>query len=438
MSRTATPQLARGRRPVTRLLLAVALLPAAAWSGGCASLTNPVADGIPVRRLPEEVLGRPREELRPIPLNLLRQREPDQYRVDRGDLLGVYVEDVLGVRGQPIPVQVINNPLSPKAAAQGFPIPVQDDGTILIPELPPLKVKGLTIPQVRDLIFGAVTGDPKVEGSKQLLNPETARILVDMIQPRTYSVLVVREDTQPVPVLGGAGVFGGNKKGAGFTVRLEAYKNDLLHALNATGGPPGLDAKNEVVIRRGQYDPADPTRGFVRIPLRARPEDPLTFTEQDIILRDGDTVYIEARDTEVYYTAGITGGNQIPLPRDYDLRVIEALAQVRAPLINGSFQNNAFVANAVNVGLGNPNPSLVSIVRRIPCTQKQIVIRVDVNQAFQDPRENILILPGDIIVLQERPGEATLRYLTQTIRFNTTWNMIRSRFFNTVTTGNHP
>jgi protein involved in polysaccharide export with SLBB domain len=438
MSRTATPQLARGRRPVTRFLLVVALLPVAAWSGGCASFTNPVADGIPVRRLPEEVLGRPREELRPLPLNLLRQREPDQYRVDKGDLLGVYVEDVLGIRGQPIPIQIINNPLSAKAAAQGYPVPVQDDGTIIIPELPPLKVKGLTIPEVRALVFGAVTGDPKVPGSRQLLRPDAAKVLVDLVQPRTYSVLVVREDTQPVPLTGGAGVFGGNKKGAGFTVRMEAYKNDLLHALNATGGPPGLDAKNEVVIRRGQYDPSDPTKGFVRIPLRARPEDPITFTEQDIILDDGDTVYIEARDTEVYYTAGIVGGNQIPLPRDYDLRVIEALAQVRAPLINGSFQNNAFVANAVNVGLGNPNPSLVSVVRRIPGTQKQIVIRVDVNLAFQDPRENILIQPGDIIVLQERPGEALVRYITQTIRFNTTWRVIRGMNFNVLMTGNNP
>ena len=82
-----------------------------------------------------------------------------------------------------------------------------------------------------------------------------------------------------------------------------------------------------MVIRRGQYDPADPAKGFVRIPLRARPDEPITFTESDIILNEGDTVYIEARDTEVYYTAGLMGGAQIPLPRDYDLRVIEAIVR---------------------------------------------------------------------------------------------------------------
>jgi hypothetical protein len=40
-------------RRVSALLLLGAVL-----SGDCASLSNPVADGVPVRRLPEEVLGR--------------------------------------------------------------------------------------------------------------------------------------------------------------------------------------------------------------------------------------------------------------------------------------------------------------------------------------------------------------------------------------------
>ena len=226
--------------------------------------------------------------------------------------------------------------------------------------------------------------------------------------------------------IGGIGsVAGTNRKGAGYTIKLDAYKNDLLRALNATGGPPGLDAKNEVVIRRGQYDPADPTKGYVRIPLRARPDEPLTFTEADILLGDGDTVYIEARDTETFTTAGLIGAAQVPLPRDYDLRVIEAIAQVRGPLINGSFNQNQFTPQAVNTGIGNPNASLVTVVRTLP-NRQQVRIRVDLNQAFRDPRENILILPGDQLVLQERPGEAAARYFTQTVRLNTSYEVFRT------------
>ena len=176
--------------------------------------------------------------------------------------------------------------------------------------------------------------------------------MVELMQPRQYRVLVVREDTQQyAPSFATAGttaaVVGTSKRGSAFSLRLEPGHNDLLQALTQTGGPPGLEAKNEIVIRRGKYDPTDPAKGYVRIPLRARPDQPLTFTQADITLDDGDTVFIEARDTEVYYTSGILGAAQIPLPRDYDLRVIEAIAQVRGPLINGSFSQNAFVASAV-------------------------------------------------------------------------------------------
>ena len=425
-------------RRTTRLLCALALLPVAGWSGGCASFTNPVADGIPVRRLPAELLSRPRSELQPVPLNLLRQRDPEAYRLDKGDVLGIVADEILTSAKQPIPVQFNPNPNAPKSAYQGLPVTVQDDGTIVLPLLPPIPVRGKTLAETRDLIIRMITKDPNTPGSKDLVKPDVVRVLVDLVQSRQYSVLVVREDTQGGPLSSGfGGVFGTNKKGAGFTVKLDAYKNDLLHALNATGGPPGLDAKNEVVIRRGQYDPADPSKGYVRIPLRARADDPLTFTEADIILAEGDTVYIEARDTEVYYTAGLMGGAQVPLPRDYDLRVIEAIAQVRGPLINGSFQNNAFVANAVNVGIGNPNPSLVTVVRRLPC-QQEVRIRVDLNQAFRDPRENILIQPGDIIVLQEKPGEALARYLTQTLRITTTFDVIRSASINSIGVSSNP
>src|SRR5262249_43149725 len=160
----------------------------------------------------------------------------------------------------------------------------------------------------------------------------------------------------------------------------------------------------------------------VRIPLRVRLDQPITFNQADITLDDGDTVFIEARDTEVYYTAGLLGSAQIPLPRDYDLRVIQAITQVRGPLINGSFSQNAFVANAVNTGIGNPNASLVTVVRQLPNNQ-QILIRVDLNEAFRDVRENIIVQPGDIVVLQERPEESLARYITQQLRVNTTWEV---------------
>ena len=204
-----------------------------------------------------------------------------------------------------------------------------------------------------------------------------------------------------------------------------------------TGGPPGLDAKNEVVILRGAYDPNDPAARKTRIPLRVYPDQPLAIREDDIVLLDGDIVKIEARDTEVYYTAGLIGGGQFQLPRDYDLDVIQAIAQVRGPLANGGFSQTAFVANSTSGGVGNPSPSLVTVLRQLP-DSRQIPIRVDLNKAFRDPRERIIIQPGDIIVMQERPGEAIARYLTETFRFSTGLQILRGGSLTQSATATNP
>src|SRR5215813_10814036 len=82
-------------------LLALCLAP-----GGCAAVSNPVADGIPVRRLPAEYLSPPKADLKTIPLTLLRQKPPEDYLLDGGDVLGVYIEGVVGEKNQPPPVRL--------------------------------------------------------------------------------------------------------------------------------------------------------------------------------------------------------------------------------------------------------------------------------------------------------------------------------------------
>lgn len=421
---------------MTRPVL-LALVLAAASSGGCASLTNPVADAVPVRRVPAELLGRPKADLRPVPLTMLRQRETDQYRLDKGDVLAVVAGDLFGPVNQAPPVRLPDQ--VNQTGATGYPVPVNDNGTITLPLLPaPLDVRGKTIPEVEKLVRDAVTG--QLPGfPKQLFPPGAARVTVQLLQKRRYQITVVREDTVQMPFTGmlNAPIYGGSKKGAGFNISLPAGENDVLHALNATGGPPGLDARNEIIILRGQYDPSDPATQATRIPLRIYPDQQLVIPEESIVLHDGDIIRIEARETEVYYTAGLVGGGQYPLPRDYDLDVIEALAQVRAPLINGSFNQNAFVGAAVQAGIGFPNPSLCVVLRQLP-NRQQLPIRVDLNRAFRDPRERILIQPGDVIVLQERPGEAIARYLTTTIRFNTVAESIKAPGLQQTITGNNP
>src|SRR5260370_40042061 len=70
------------------LLLAAPLV--CGFAGGCAALTNPVADGVPVRHLPEELLDPTKADEETIPLTTLGQPRPPAYRLEPGDVSGVY------------------------------------------------------------------------------------------------------------------------------------------------------------------------------------------------------------------------------------------------------------------------------------------------------------------------------------------------------------
>lgn len=351
--------------PVARLLGAVALLPVAVAGGGCLSVGRvpagccPAPDGIPVRRLPAEVVCRHRGPLEPVPLNLLRRPAPPAYRVDAGDVLAVYAEDVLGVRG-PVPTTPNPNPAAPTPAAQGYPLTVQDDGTILIPEVPPVPVRGMTVPEVRQAIVKAITVD------KKLIVPGKERVTVEVLQPRRVRVLVVRDDAA-VPSPEG-----------GFSLLLEGDRNDLLEALTRTGGLPGPGAKPAVTVRRGAGDKAT----WVRVPVRVRPGEVPPITEADVTLREGDTVHVEARGPELYTVVGGHGGGQFPLPPDADLRILEAVARAGCPA---------------------PACGAVTVSRPVGCN-RTITILVDLAMAVTDPRENIAVLPGDTIVMPDKHG----------------------------------
>jgi Polysaccharide biosynthesis/export protein len=404
--------------------LAAALL-AGVWSGGCAAVSNPVADAIPVHRLPPEILGKRKDEEKTIPLSLLHQKPPDIYRLGPGDVLSVFIEGVLPAepkQSPPInlPPPEQNTTVQPSL---GFPIPVREDGTIALPYIQPLKVEGRSIPDVQADIFKAYTAKPP-----EILKPDAARIFVSLYKPRQYHILVVRQDSGGLTV-GATGGLGQTKRGTGYVVNLPAYENDVLTALVRTGGLPGLDAENQVTVERGSiqnFDQKDEVLKHVneggvspsiRIPLRLRPDEPIPFKPEDVILHNGDIVFIEARDTEVFYTGGLLPPKQYILPRDYDLDVVEAITFAAGPLLNGNISQNNLSGNVVQPGIGFPSPSLITILRHTP-NGRQIPIRVNLNEALRDRRQRVLIQPGDFIILQETLEETIVRYITSQFHLN--------------------
>jgi hypothetical protein len=521
------------RRVVPRIITGLALL--APVFAGCTAF-NPLK-GVPVNYFPHELRGESRSGKRTIDLSLLRQTPPDAYLIDAGDVLGIYIEGVLGRKEEIPPVHFPLNGETPPS--MGYPIPVREDGSISLPLTKPIPVRGLTIREVENAIRKAYTVD------QEILQPGREGILVSLQRPRVFNVLVIRQESSSADLGGGSSGgrainLGAIKRGTGKLVALPAYKNDVLHALAETGGLPGLDAENTIyVIRRRKhagsqaapqggpasheplqssyrrqsairlvqgeqqgYGPGDPTGtpwghaappalppgpghtlpqmapgspalipphgtaetgplspipdhsfpqhfqnpGFpahgghafppqdfagspelmqfygrdsqiIRIPVRLHPGETPRFTEKDIILQDGDIVFIESRDTEIFYTGGLLGGGQYPLPRDYDLDVLGAVSIATAGQASGGgsggFGNRIGGVSSLNQDI-SVSASDVVVLRQLP-NGSQVPIKVDLNKALRDPKHRIRIQPGDYVVLQYKPHEAVAAFVERNL-----------------------
>jgi protein involved in polysaccharide export with SLBB domain len=405
-------------------------------------LTNPTLNGIPVRRLPTELLSSPRREiLQTLPLSLLRQQKPEDYLLAPGDVLGVYIAGVfpLTFDYQQSPLPPVNFPsrIDPLGAglppSLGYPIEIRNDGTIALPLIDPIRIEGMNVERANEEIR-------RMYLDKGILQPGRESVLVTLMQPRQVRVTVFRQEVGGFAAGGRGDITTSNlKQGTGHVVDLRAYENDVLRALSYTGGLPGLDAYDGVFIFRGGMSHAELTQrlesttpdsdpeswcktwtdagvDIVHIPTRWPPGEPLPFLPEDIVLEEGDVVFLEARTRDLFYTGGLLPRGEFQIPRDYDLDVLEAIAQIRGTLVNGAFGGNNLNGLLIQPGIGSPNPSALTVVRRTP-NGGQIPISVDLNRALRDPRERILIQPGDVLILQETTGEAIARYFTNIFNF---------------------
>lgn len=379
-----------------------------------------------------------KSDMEPINFIRLRQDPPEVYLLGAGDVLGIYIEGVTGSADTPPPVHFPEEGNLPPAI--GFPIPIREDGTLSLPLVDPIMVEGLTLAQAEDRIRQAYIVQ------NQILLPDRDQIIVTLMKPRTYHVLVIREDTGTNPNVRNLEellTLGTTKRGQTYAIDLPAYENDVLHALSESGGLPGLDAKNEVTILRGAFADAgrrgeieqmfnDPELrqqvledpNVLKIPLRVGPgEIADELNQEDIILLDGDVVLIESRETEVFYTGGLLPGGQHPLPRDYDLDVLGAIAMAGGSVATagGGAGGSAF-GGARGLG-GIIPPTRVLVLREV--NGQQMPIEISLKRAVIDPSERILIQPGDFILLEYTEFELISNIVLNSFQLNYFLNNIR-------------
>ncbi|MGN6134042.1 MAG: polysaccharide biosynthesis/export family protein [Aureliella sp.] len=412
----------------TRLLQWAAICVGTLMNVGCITFTH---HAIPAYRLPDQFQAPSRSRMEPINFALLAQTPPPEYILGEGDVLAISVAGIIPPNTQELPPPIAAQTLQPQyylpggninAPAFGLPLQVRADGTLTMPLVDPVPVAGLTLPQAAEAIRRAYRDRDVVKEGRDQIN-------IALLRSRVNRILVLREDASleaAAIIRKGEAIM--HKRGSGQVIDLPVYESDVLHALTASGGLPGVDAMNEVwVLRkttlqvnefeavRARAEAGDEPAGeiirsmpshvqAIRIPLKLCCGEAVPFAPEDVILQDGDVVYIEPRRQEYFYTGGLLPGGQIPIPRDEDLDIIEAIA-----LANGSIGGLAGTgaAQVLRAGAGVGNiipPTRVLVLRKLPNCQ-QLPIRVNLTQAMRNPQERIRIMPGDFIMMYYTPGE---------------------------------
>ncbi len=417
-----------------------------ATASGCLSIPN--SQTVSPRYFKSKVHGGVRSEMEQINFVKLRMDKPAEELLGPNDVLGIYIAGITGALDEAPPIHNIGPGVSTNdRPASGYPYQVRSDGTLSLPMLPePIYVEGMSLVQAEEAIRAAYTL------KKQIVRAD-ANISVSMIKRRTYHVTVIREDiaaddmratNNSLATGKGAAYMAGMNRGTATSLELPAYRNDVLEALSQTGGLPGLNAKNEVVILRKAYSEefsntdymsgnldvgyaqskvadrynatgeiADLSSelGIVRIPLRVGAnEEPPQLTSEDVTLYDGDVVYIQSREAEVYYTGGLIKGGVYPIPRDYDLDVMGAIATVGGTV--GASAGAAASNTSSRVGSLVP-ASRILVLREV--NGKQYAIQIKQKEMLRDPSQRILIEPNDVILVEYTPME---------LWFNMMYNMI--------------
>jgi len=405
-------------------------------SVGCHAITD-VHKSIPASRLPGELCTEPREGRSVFPFTALGQVQPEAHLIGAGDQLSIYVFGVVPTGVDQAPVLQRTQPVNQRyypphgsviGATTGLPVEVDHTGGVELPLVGRIQLAGLTLPEATEAV-------KKAYRDKEVTKEDTERVQVSLISARVHRIVVLREDTPSTQVaLVQPGQVDHIHRGSADVVDLPAYENDLLHALAITGGLPGTDAAREIWIfkRSGLQDPhaicaeelqartADFVEGeasdnqVIRIPLTGCPGEGLPFTQADIQLDSGDVVYVPRRN-EYFYIGGLITGAKIPLPRDEDIDVIEAIA-----LANGAVGGPLGQSGQALAG-GTPGhmvrPTRVIILREMP-DGRQLPIRVDLARAMTDQKERILIQSNDVVMLQFKPHQAIFNGALNIINFS--------------------
>ncbi|HEX4590299.1 MAG TPA: sigma factor-like helix-turn-helix DNA-binding protein, partial [Gemmataceae bacterium] len=163
-----------------------------------------------------------RASLKHIPMASLRRPQPANYTLDTGDVLNVLVEGVVGERERR------------EGTSVGYPAVALADGTLALPGVAPIAIRGQTVDQVMRKITEVFRNNASPRGH--------GGVAVHLVQPRRIRVTVVRSDLAGPREAPGRPVV--------TQVDLATDQNDVLNALAKGGGLPELKSNQTITIQR--------------------------------------------------------------------------------------------------------------------------------------------------------------------------------------------
>lgn len=202
-----------------------------------------------------------------------RTRTP--YRLDSGDVVAVIVQGVTGkFSDAPVHMPKDGDGTLP---AVGHPLLVLDDGTLPMPLLDPVSVRGMTITQARDAI-GKAYKDQKILKKDNL-------VTLSLMRKRTVNVSVLHDN----PNLAMRGIA---------NVKVPADNRTVIAALVGSGS---FDPRADISVIRANGGSGSQ-------------------------LNDGDVVHVQSQPAGYFFTGGSLRGGQYGIPVGQSINPLQAIS----------------------------------------------------------------------------------------------------------------
>jgi polysaccharide biosynthesis/export protein len=253
---------------------------------------------------------------------------------------------------------------------------VAADGTVELPVLGRIPIAGVTPETSRQAVVQAcyregVSQKPLVQVSLQ--KPRQHRIIVSGAVSHPGMYTLARDHSDLASALAAAG---GLSREAGEKIVIQSH-----HPATAGSGPG-----SDIVRTSGTSDEfgappllKDADSLNERREIRLAPATKTRLVSEE--LKDGDIVSVERRDPpSIVVTGMVTRPGRYELPIGQEFRILDAVSTAH--------------------GVSYKVLDRVMICRSVPGRDKRAVIEVSLREATRNQKENLLLMPGDVVSVE--------------------------------------